>query len=426
METALLERPRVTAPDLGPSRHRRDERPVGVGTPRRGRSRMLTVVVAIGALVGSVLLVGSVVAAEQRARARAGGASSTSACVSAVTLPCVSAGSDSEQDVRQSLMGVLGPPVEVTAASGELTGVAGEFAVKLVGPRIDWAYTGMAQNLAYLTVQSTGGQFAVVGIAGRRGGQLTVDGLLPGARVAHVRFWTMRYTKTFPVVASALHGQGFVGNSRLGRIENDTVTCLHAETLVIARCAFTQSSGSWLESPEGVFARTGQSITLDGDPGGDYVVAAKINEDGTVPALAPTGRDSAGYYVDQTLAGSCRIEDSLSAHNANGMRLLNFATLTVGTSSVPHPDEVSPVRVESVNGRTVAYYTGSGAALNDIDGTERDAYGFYLSGSDRCHHILQNGAVIPAAKRPNVLLGRVDTRSPIVWRGVLNNVRIAN
>jgi len=295
--------------------------------------------------------------------------------------------------------------------------------------RFWWSYTGPAQNLAYISVHSAGG-FAVIGVAGLRAGTVDVSTLLGGQPVTGVQLWTTLYSKADPIVASALHGAGFVGNVRLGKIEDGTVGCLHAETASPARCVFTPQSGAWAETPDGNYARTGQPVTLDGRPGGDYITAARINPDGTVPALVPSGHDSAGYYVDTILSRSCTIEALGTAQNATGQPIVNYATREVGTNSNPHPDGAQPTRTEVVkkpNGTTVTsyYYTGQGAALNDRDGTERDPSGAYYSGSERCHVANMGGYEAPAAKRPNVVWGKVDATSTILWRAVAA-VSIAN
>jgi hypothetical protein len=103
-----------------------------------------------------------------------------------------------------------------------------------------------------------------------------------------------------PVPAKKLcerRGLEFVGNTRLGKIEKGKVPCLHVETAQPAQCAFSKR-GTWLDGTAGDFARIGQAIPLDGKPGSDYVVAAKVNRDASVSALESSGRDSAGSYVD--------------------------------------------------------------------------------------------------------------------------------
>lgn len=379
--------------------------------------------VAVVALASTVLLAATVLLVAT-ADPPVPAAATAQGCATTPTLPCTGPGSDTPSAVEEALLLVLGPPVGATALSGELTTGTADFSVDRAGPQLRWAYRGPAQNLAFLTVRSTTGGFAVFGIAGRDAGTVSLSGLI-GGEVAHARFWTTLYSRTAPVVATALHGPGFLGNVRLGRIEDGRVPCLHRETMAVARCAFTSSSGSWLVSTDGTYARTGQAIGLDGTPGGEYAVAARINEDGTVPALAPAGHDTAGTPAGVQLAGACVVEEALASWNAIGQPLVNHATLEVGTISYPHPDGPAPVR--RVDG--VSYYIGDGAALNDRYGTERDRYGTYLSGAERCHVLWTSGYEQPAAKRPATkpwpAPGTVDTKSSLRWRGV-TNLTVAN
>jgi hypothetical protein len=71
---------------------------------------------------------------------------------------------------------------------------------------------------------------------------------------------------------------------------------------------------------------------------------------------------------------------------------------------------------------------GEGAALNDINGTERDAYSVYRTGWTACHHGWYNGFEVPAAKRPATggYPAKVSVTSPVLWRTVASNVSIAN
>jgi len=76
-------------------------------------------------------------------------------------------------------------------------------------------------------------------------------------------------------------------------------------------------------------------------------------------------------------------------------------------------------------------FTGEGAGLNDVNGTERDGANNYLyPGSIRCHVVWYNGYETYAAKRPATtsypLPGKVNIHSPILWRPVASGVTIAN
>jgi len=345
---------------------------------------------------------------------------------------------DTRAAVQGVLLKLLGPPVEVLALTKPLTGSTHD--MRFTPPdiagvqRFSWAYVGPAQNLAYISVHSAGG-FAVIGVAGLRAGTVDVSTLLGGQPVAGVQLWTTLYSKADPIVASALHGAGFVGNVRLGKIENGTVGCLHAETAVVARCVFTPQSGAWAETPTGSYARVGQPVTLAGKPGGDYVTAARINPDGTVPALAPTGHDSAGQVSvasGEELGGyAVAVETLGSARNAFGRPLENFVTREVCIGDAVHPDGATQTRSYPVGDKTAYCYTGRGAALNDPNGRERDQYGVYFWGGNVAwweHHAWYNGYEVPAAKRPATsgYPQKVSVTSALLWRALASGVSIAN
>jgi hypothetical protein len=401
----------------------------------------------------------------------------TGTCLASPSLPCSAAagqtyanltlgtdtpgGNDSEAAVEAVLAHVLGPPVDVTPLATDLTTGThlGDFNLTpnlpTGGLGLDWSYRGPAQNLAYLTVKAGNG-FAVFGIAGRTSGSVNLADLTGGHGVSHVGFWTTSISKAAPVLAKRLHGEGFFGNSRLGKIENGKVPCVDVTTAAPAECAFNKrprstgllggllcplletlgiaqcppaKSGSWLESPSGDYALTGQGISLEGEPGGGYVIAAKINPNGTVPALEPSGRDSAGTPVGSELAGACTVETIGSTSNANpALRLENYATLQVPTSDNPHPDGA---QLTSSTSDGVFYYTGKGAGLNDKNGTERDQFDRYLPGSQYCHRgwNASSATEFAAAKRPRNTAYyplRVIPKSPIAWRAVAPTLAIAN
>jgi hypothetical protein len=78
----------------------------------------------------------------------------------------------------------------------------------------------------------------------------------------------------------------------------------------------------------------------------------------------------------------------------------------------------------------IVCYSGAGAGMNDTNGTERTYYGDYFNGSEFCHYIVTSHLEVPAAKRPATKSypapGRINPKSPILWRPVNPNVRIAN
>ena len=431
---------------------------------------------AVAALLASVLVTST--AAAPAAGSAVGQTSEfIGTCLGSPTLPCSATagqtyanltlgkdtpgGNDSEAAVEAVLAHVVGPPVDVAPLARDLTadGERGDFDLTLDqltgGTGLNWSYRGPAQNLAYLSIKAGNG-FAVFGIAGRTSGRVNLADLTGGHGVSHVGFWTTSISKAAPVLAKRLHGGGFFGNSRLGKIENGTVPCVDATTAEPAQCAFNKhatstgllggllcplldtlgivqcppaKSGSWLESPNGDYALTGQGISLQGKPGGGYVIAAKINPNGTVPALEPSGRDSAGTPVGSELAAACTIETIGSRSNANpALRLENYATLQVPTSDNPHPDGAA---LTSATSEGVFYYPGRGAGFNDRNGTERDEFDRYLPRSSACHRgwNAASSSEFPAAKRPlntSYYPQRVLPKTPIAWRAVHPTLAIAN
>ena len=116
----------------------------------------------------------------------------------------------------------------------------------------------------------------------------------------------------------------------------------------------------------------------------------------------------------------------LADWNESRHLLVNYTTLEVCTSSNPHPDGAQFVRMEGSS----YCYTGQGAALNDLNGTERDWTGTYLGDEFSCHVLWSSGVEVPAAKRPATTSypspGHVNINTPILWRPVNNRVAIAN
>jgi hypothetical protein len=234
---------------------------------------------------------------------------------------------------------------------------------------------------------------------------------------------------------TGLHVQGTPvpgGNARLARIENGKVPCLHKETLVRAECDFIAefnlppggASGTFLDGPSGTYALIGQAAPLQAGSGGtrDYIVAAQINAAGNVACTETTTADTAGSYTTPSPEHSafCVIETAFSSQNATGGPLVNYANQTIQTSSNPHPDahDGGPTAFGCTNGS--CSYTGEGAALNDIFGTERDANRVYYSGIERCHMIVQNGVMVPGAKRA------LGPTAPLQWLPVDPTLTYAN
>lgn len=143
------------------------------------------------------------------------------------------------------------------------------------------------------------------------------------------------------------------------------------------------------------------------------------------------GKDTAGRVSSGSeLAVTCVVEESKMAWNAlsayGWTPLVNFATAKVGTTSNPHPDAATWEGSVGV----VQYYSGNGAALNDINGAERDPSSNYIGGEAYCHMIVSNGLEVPGAKRPDTKTlpapGSVNVKSLITWKPVNPNVTIAN
>ncbi len=248
-----------------------------------------------------------------------------------------------------------------------------------------------------------------------------------------------------PLEVRTVHGGKVLPNARLQAIEGGTVPCVHVEELTVATCRFSTAaegaSGRWVESPEGDFALVGQAISRDGTPGGEWIVAASRQNGRQARCSEPSGRDTAGLLAEgRELAQSCLLEDVLTEFNAasafeSGAQLLNYAGREVCFANPPgtHPDYAEMVRSYSRDGSgpdDVFCYTGTGAVLNDINGTERDSMGEYWPGERYCHFLVVAGHELPGAKRPATLSlpapGRVNDRTIMLWRPVNPNVDIAN
>jgi hypothetical protein len=253
----------------------------------------------------------------------------------------------------------------------------------------------------------------------------------------------MPVTKCAPVEVTTLHGDGFAGNVRLARIERGRVGCLSVNDGSLASCVFSTAhgseSGAWLEGPTGAYARVGQAISQSGIPGGDYIVAAKVSDAEPAPCVESVGLDTMGWTPDgsELAPNSCVVEEMGQPWNTVSRvgfsTLVNFADLEVCTSTQVHPDGAVLVRSypQSGSGPDDTFcYTGRGAALNDVNGIERDENGQYYSGEQYCHYLQNAGYEAPAAKRPATRSlpapGSINTRSPIAWRPVNPNFSLAN
>ena len=244
------------------------------------------------------------------------------------------------------------------------------------------------------------------------------------------------------VTVTALYGEGFIGNSRIARIENGKVPCMNSETGETAECVFATNGVSaglmWVEAVDGEYAKTGQAITPQGEPGGEWIVAARVNPDGTVPCVAPSGHDTLGVWADgRELAANCVREDVGVSYNAYTMwspsyffRVMNYTDGNVCSLDEEHPDQAALTKTINYCNGTIYCYSFWGAALNDLNGAERDDKGLYFAEPERCHIIQNGGFEVPAAKRPATRSfpapGSVNVYSLILWRPVSPNVTIAN
>ena len=234
-----------------------------------------------------------------------------------------------------------------------------------------------------------------------------------------------------PVAVQSFHGGRMEANCRLARVENGSVPCVTLDAAKPGRCRFTTNSGRWLRSTSGAtYAMAGQRISRLGAPGGNRVIASPAGKAPCVEDTRPKARlsDVAGTATGYELAGACVVEVSLSASNATGMPLRNYATRDVCSTTHNSSDQVNAVYTGSP-APGVHCYRGEGAGLNDWNGSERSRDNRYLTGYGYCHVIWSGGYEVFAAKRPATINfpapGRVDPRTPIVWRPV-STVPVAN
>jgi streptogramin lyase len=250
------------------------------------------------------------------------------------------------------------------------------------------------------------------------------------------------------------NGAKLLPGCRLAQIRRGKVACLQIDTLKKATCAFDKRRSRWLESRSGPdYAMVGQSLRTSTKAKSRWIVAASTASGHTIPCQKPTTKakaaDTAGRVSSGSeLATTCIVEEQLQGWNSlsayGWTPLVNWANFEICSSNRPygvlHPDGVTPTRL--LPGNTGACYTGAGAALNDINGTERDRAGNYLSGPTYCHYIVVGGLEVPAAKRPATRYPKTKTpdgkthydftrreinpATPIVWRPVDPNLNLAN
>lgn len=225
-----------------------------------------------------------------------------------------------------------------------------------------------------------------------------------------------------------VHGDWTRVNYRLAQIVRGRVLCLHVDTGELVECRFTKKSGPWAEGPDGRYAAVGQAISVDGEPGGRFIVASRVRHDRTVPCidLKHHFRDAVGAPFGCELGGGAIREVLGSAANASGQPLQHFCSLKVFTSSYPHPDGAELIGSDA--GPTFCY-SGRGAAFNDINGHEADESGVYLKGTRFVHVVFTGEYETIAAKRPATAGGwpmKVNPKTPIVWRPVSPYLKIGS
>lgn len=227
---------------------------------------------------------------------------------------------------------------------------------------------------------------------------------------------------------------------------------------------------------EGIWIRIGQLVpnpekvniawtdAKEGDvTGNGRVIVSRNIEKGDNGYLYDTcvqlkGHDEEGRPAGEELAPECIIEELNQNYNATGYPLENHVANTLATSNspyvdpwvdpaainVPHPDSAeyggSTLCKIGKQVATTAYKysggyqdVGAGAALNDLNGTEKNQYGEYMytsasTGSHYCHMIVHNGAEVPGAKRPATFTtpapGGINCKTPILWRPVDTSVTV--
>lgn len=147
------------------------------------------------------------------------------------------------------------------------------------------------------------------------------------------------------------------------------------------------------------------------------------------------GKDTAGWVSEGVdLAPACVVEEMNQAWNALSAYgftpLLNVADTEVTTYNDPattrHPDEALYLGYKYPSW----LYTSAGAALNDLNGMERDETTNYRPGEGYCHMIINGGYEVPGAKRPATKSlpapGVVNGKTLVTWKPVNANVLIAN
>jgi hypothetical protein len=355
-------------------------------------------------------------------------------------------GEDSEGSLEAVLGYVEGEPTDVSSIAFGLTGDTAEFDFQFPDAPDDesfsWSYSGRAP-LAFLTVTTDQGAFGVYDVAKRTHGEIDVlSELSEFENTIHFSFWQRTYSQCEPVRVEDSHAKGMIPGCQLSEIVGGKVPCVHVSKEATKTCHFRTTgnqSGKWLEGAQhgddAEYAMAGQGITRKGKPGGPWVVATKATHDAVLPCKkAPPAnprrhgsvRDTPSTTTDSSLPFQAVEETPGSTFNR--IQLLdNFATREICTNTATHPDGA----MQSSHPSPAVYcYSGKGAGLNDSNGMERrspaEGGGYY--NDPQHHHVIRYlGALVPAAKRPNTKPnGEVIANSPIAWRTVNPNAKIAN
>lgn len=161
-------------------------------------------------------------------------------------------------------------------------------------------------------------------------------------------------------------------------------------------------------------------------------------EDHCYRSAKAQGADTAGRVASGAeLSALCIVEDNLAEYNAisyyGWRQIYNWATSKVPMANDPsghaHPDLCSSV-AKDASSASVFWYTEFSAAMNDMNGTERDSSGGYYSGEEYCHMLVSGGYEVPGAKRPatksSPYPGTIQKSSYVLWRPVNTSLTIAN
>jgi len=238
-----------------------------------------------------------------------------------------------------------------------------------------------------------------------------------------------------------------------GVLRDDRVL-LHGDDSGALRPASAETRAVELEAPQQMvsFLKLGQ-VVVTREPDGSILQWAISSDDLGDPVMnqasgkleyqdtcfrnpKTAGHDTSGYIAPGTeLAPSCLVESltqSYNAYSAYGyLPLVNHANLIVPTANNPEQNALPEIYATYLgfDGNSHSY-TGVGAALNDLNGTERDSYRNYYPYDIYCHMIISGGVEVPGAKRPATrslpVPGVVDGKTLNVWRPVNLNLDIAN